>query len=56
MTSGQKSYSQRVEIQRWLDAHGHTPEAVKWFEDIQTGKTMARPALQELQKNWLQVL
>jgi DNA invertase Pin-like site-specific DNA recombinase len=49
-TSGQKSYSQRVEIQRWLDAHGYTSEAVQWFEDIQTGKTMARPALQALQK------
>ena len=49
-TLGQKSYSQRVEIQRWLDAHGHPAKAVQWFEDIQTGKSMARPALQELQK------
>jgi len=50
-TSGQKSYSQRQEIQRWLDAHGHDEKSVKWFEDIQTGKTIKRPAMQELQKS-----
>jgi len=49
-TSGQKSYSQREEIQRWLDAHGHDEKSVQWFEDIQTGKTIARPAMQALQK------
>jgi len=38
----QKSDSQRAEIQRWLDAHGYKPEAVQWFEDVETGATLDR--------------
>jgi len=40
-----------AEIQRWLDAHGYDEKSVKWFEDIQKGKTIKRPAMQELQKS-----
>lgn len=43
-SKSQKSDSQRAEIQHWLDAHGHKPESVKWFEDVETGTTLNRKA------------
>jgi len=44
----QKSDSQRAEIQRWLDAHGYKPEAVQWFEDVETGATLNRSGFNAL--------
>ncbi len=46
----QKQDSQRREITRWLKAHGHDPKAVTWFEDIETGQHMDRPAIKALKK------
>jgi DNA invertase Pin-like site-specific DNA recombinase len=46
----QKSDSQYAEIQRWLRAHGHAPEAVQWFEDTETGATLTRSGLNCLQE------
>ena len=44
----QKSDSQRAEIERWLDAHGHKLEAVTWFEDKETGTTLNRSGFNAL--------
>lgn len=48
-TQGQKSDSQRAEISAWLDAQGHSSDAVNWFEDKESGSTLKRPALDQLQ-------
>ena len=42
--------SQREAIERWLKNHGHNLDEVQWFEDKYTGKTLERPAFDELQK------
>ena len=49
-TQTQSKESQRSEIQRWLESHGHDLNKVIWFEDIETGTTQKREAFQELQK------
>jgi DNA invertase Pin-like site-specific DNA recombinase len=49
-SQGQKADSQRAEIQRWLEAHGHTLDAVQWFEDRETGATMHRSGFIRLQE------
>ena len=46
----QKSDSQRAEIQRWLEAHGHALNTVQWFEDKETGATRHRSGLLRLQE------
>ena len=46
----QKSDSQRAEIQRWLQAHGHALNTVQWFEDTETGATLTRSGLNHLQE------
>ncbi len=45
----QKSDSQAAEIRTWLDAQGHSPDAVTWYEDKESGSTLKRPALDKLQ-------
>jgi len=47
----QNNDSQISEIQRWLKGNGIGEEAVRWFEDKETGKTLKRPAFEELQKS-----
>jgi DNA invertase Pin-like site-specific DNA recombinase len=47
---GQKVDSQRAEIQRWLEAHGHVLDAVQWFEDMESGATLTRTGLNALQE------
>jgi DNA invertase Pin-like site-specific DNA recombinase len=49
-SQGQKADSQRAEIQRWLEAHGHALDAVQWFEDKETGATMHRSGFIRLQE------
>jgi DNA invertase Pin-like site-specific DNA recombinase len=49
-SQGQKADSQRAEIQRWLEAHGHALDAVQWFEDKETGATMHRGGFIRLQE------
>src|SRR5262249_51451862 len=45
----QKDDSQRAEIQKWLDANGINPAHVAWYADKETGKTLQRPAFEQLQ-------
>jgi DNA invertase Pin-like site-specific DNA recombinase len=49
-THDQKTDSQREEISRWLRNHGIEPGSIRWYEDTETGKTLKRPAFQQLQK------
>jgi DNA invertase Pin-like site-specific DNA recombinase len=44
---GQKTDSQRAELEAWLKRHRH--KAVRWFEDNESGKTIEREAFQQLQ-------
>jgi DNA invertase Pin-like site-specific DNA recombinase len=44
---GQKTDSQRAELDAWLKRHRH--KAVRWFEDHESGKTIEREAFQQLQ-------
>lgn len=46
----QKQDAQRREITSWLLSHGHNPDQVKWFEDVESGKHMNRAGLQDLNK------
>lgn len=48
-STSQKSDSQKAEIRQWLKAHSIKPSSVQWFEDIETGTTLNRPAFQRLQ-------
>ena len=45
----QKTDSQKAEITRWLRGNGFKDADVTWFEDKETGKTLKRPAFDELQ-------
>lgn len=45
----QRNDSQRAEIARWLSANGMKPKTVQWFEDVETGSTLRRPAFDQLQ-------
>lgn len=44
---GQKTDSQRAELEAWLKRHRH--RAVQWFEDHESATTMQREAFQRLQ-------
>jgi DNA invertase Pin-like site-specific DNA recombinase len=46
----QKTDSQKAEITRWLTSHGIELSTVQWFEDIETGLTMRRPAFAQMQR------
>jgi DNA invertase Pin-like site-specific DNA recombinase len=46
----QKHESQKVEIQRWLRNNRVSARRVVWFEDIETGRTLTRPAFECLQR------
>lgn len=45
----QKTDSQKAEIKRWLEGNCVKLTDVTWFEDQETGKTLKRPAFEELQ-------
>ena len=49
-TRQQKTDSQKAEIQRWLKGHGLNPKSVQWFEDHESGKSIQRPAFEQLQQ------
>ncbi len=49
-TRHQKNDSQRAEITRWLAGHGIDSSQIRWFEDKESGKTLVRPAFDELQQ------
>jgi DNA invertase Pin-like site-specific DNA recombinase len=44
---GQKTDSQRAELEAWLKRHRHKP--AQWFEDHESGATVQREAFQHLQ-------
>lgn len=41
----QKHDSQQVEIAAWLKNHGHAPETVEWFSDVDTGAHLTRSGM-----------
>jgi DNA invertase Pin-like site-specific DNA recombinase len=45
----QRTDSQKAELTRWLTRHGMKPSTVQWFEDIETGTTLRRPAFERMQ-------
>jgi DNA invertase Pin-like site-specific DNA recombinase len=49
-TRRQKVDSQKADIQRWLTGHAVSPAAVQWFEDVDSGTTLARPAFDRMQQ------
>ena len=48
-TRRQKADSQKADIQRWLTGHAVPPTAVQWFEDVDSGTTLIRPAFDHMQ-------
>lgn len=46
----QKTDSQKAELTRWLTSQRIELATVQWFEDIETGMTLRRPALAQLQR------
>jgi DNA invertase Pin-like site-specific DNA recombinase len=44
---GQKTDSQRAELEAWLKRHRH--KGAQWFEDHESGTTLQRPAFKQLQ-------
>jgi DNA invertase Pin-like site-specific DNA recombinase len=49
-TRRQKADSQKADIQRWLTGHAVPPAAVQWFEDVESGTTLTRPAFDRMQQ------
>lgn len=45
----QKSDSQRAEITKWFKGNGIDMKKVRWYEDKESGKSLARPAFDQLQ-------
>jgi DNA invertase Pin-like site-specific DNA recombinase len=37
---GQKTDSQVSELTKWLEANGHDPAKVQWYEDHESGKDL----------------
>jgi len=48
-THRQKVDSQKADILRWLTGHAVAPAAIPWFEDIESGTTLKRPAFDRMQ-------
>lgn len=44
----QKTDAQKPDIDRWLKGQRIKPADIRWFEDKETGKTLDRPAFEEL--------
>lgn len=47
---GQRTASQRAEIERWLAGRGIAPHEVAWFEDVKSGKNLQRTEFDRLQQ------
>jgi DNA invertase Pin-like site-specific DNA recombinase len=50
-TRHQKNDSQESEIRKWLNGNGIDPAQVEWYFDHESGKTLARPEFERLQKD-----
>ncbi len=50
-TRQQKNDSQESEIKKWLEGNGINPSQVSWYFDHESGKTLARPEFERLQKD-----
>jgi DNA invertase Pin-like site-specific DNA recombinase len=48
---GQKTDSQVAELTKWLEANGHDPAKVTWYEDHETGKNLNRKGFTQLQQD-----
>jgi DNA invertase Pin-like site-specific DNA recombinase len=48
-TKEQSIESQKLEIMRWLTAHGLTESDVSWYVDHETGTTLARDSFNRLE-------
>jgi DNA invertase Pin-like site-specific DNA recombinase len=46
----QKTDSQKAELTRWLAHEGLDLTAVQWFEDVERGQSLRRPAFARLQR------
>src|SRR5262249_10567885 len=46
----QRHDSQKAKLQRWLRHQGIRASRVSWFEDTETGRTLPRPAFEQLQQ------
>jgi DNA invertase Pin-like site-specific DNA recombinase len=49
-TRRQKADSQKADIQRWLMGHAVPPTTIQWFEDVDSGTTLTRPAFDRMQQ------
>jgi len=49
-THRQKVDSQKADILRWLTGHAGAPTAIQWFEDVESGTTLKRPAFDRMQQ------
>jgi DNA invertase Pin-like site-specific DNA recombinase len=49
-THRQKVDSQKADILRWLTGHTVAPAAIQWFEDVESGTTLKRPAFDRMQQ------
>ena len=50
-SAGQRHDSQRAEVERWLAGNGFDPGEVRWYADKETGTTLKRPAMAQLEKD-----
>lgn len=48
---GQKTDSQQDTISRWLQGNGIDPARVRWYVDVESGRKMARPEFDRLQRD-----
>ena len=49
-THRQTTDSQKVDMLHWLASHAVAPTAVQWFEDVESGTTLKRPAFDRMQQ------
>jgi DNA invertase Pin-like site-specific DNA recombinase len=49
-TRRQKADGQKADILRWLTGNAVASAAVQWFEDVESGSTLKRPAFDRMQQ------
>ena len=50
-TRQQKTDSQEAELRKWLESNGIDLRQVEWYRDHETGKTLARPEFERMQRD-----